>query len=455
MPAANELSLIDAGPIEAGEFAALLADLGPFEPAPRLAVAVSGGGDSLALALLADCWARAQGGSILALIVDHGLRAGSAAEAASTADRLRAIGCEAIVLQVTDLQPGPGLAERARLARYQILTRACLAAGIVHLLLGHHLADQAETLLIRRLGGSGAAGLAAMAALIETHELRLLRPLLSLPPSRLRAHLRAAGMGWIEDPSNRDIRALRPRLRGLRADRDGTGSATLALAAAAASHGRARALGETRSAAILAGSVGLYAEGFAVLPRGKIAPQVLAALVRAIAGARYPADGAALAALAGTPRPATLGGVRLIESRGSLVMLREEAAIAPPVAAIPGAVWDGRFRIGAIGRAAGAAPAASVLGKLGDAAADFRHRSALPSAVLRTLPALRIGEKLVAVPHLGYYAEAMPAAIEVRFAPPRPAAPSVFAVQCVRRAACLPGDARGDKAPYLIIGLSE
>ena len=436
----------------ADEFAARMERLGPFEPHPTLAVAVSGGADSLSLALLADRWARDQGGRILALIVDHALRDASAAEAALTADRLAACGIAHRTFTLTDLPPGSGLAERARQARYRTLTEACAAAGIVHLLLGHHLADQAETLLIRALGGSTASGLAAMAPRLETSQLRLLRPLLDVPPGQLRAYLGAAGIGWVEDPSNRKMDALLPRLRTLRADREGVGSATFALAAAAAAHAAARGAREREAAIAMARTITVRPEGFAVLPHEPIPPDVFAALVRTISGAAYPADTAGIAALAGAPRPATLAGIRLIEANWaadgrvavpSLLMLREEAAIAADVAAVPGAIWDGRYRVRAAPAALGSLPEGLVLGKLGDAAARFRRGSNLPSAVLRTLPALwhrpEIGagvsqtgenaenrEKLVAVPHLGYGDGQVSASIEVVFAPPRPAAPASF-----------------------------
>ena len=434
MPDVNKreayLTAFQAAPIHAAEFAGWMAALEPFEPAPRLAVAVSGGADSMALAVLADRWARAAGGSVLALIVDHGLRAEAAAEAAATADRLEALGIQSRVLPLTGLSRGPGLANRARLARYQALALACASAGIVHLLLGHHLADQVETLLIRELGGSAASGMAAMAKLVETNHARLLRPLLTVPPCRLRAHLLAAGIGWVEDPSNRDIRALRPRLRSLRADRNGTGSASHALAAATAAHGAARAGREARRAASLAHTVTLRPEGFAILPPGPIAPDGFAALVQAISGARYPAETAQVEALAVAPRPATLAGIRLIESRriagDGWLMLREEAAIGPDMPALPGCIWDGRFRLCRLEYAPCDDDPPLVLRRLGDAAAGFRRRSGLPSAVLRGLPALWAGENLLAVPHLGYHVERKSADIVLVFAPFRPVAPAAF-----------------------------
>ncbi|HET9020133.1 MAG TPA: ATP-binding protein, partial [Acetobacteraceae bacterium] len=90
-------------PLDAAGFAVLLDPLGPFEPRSRLAVAVSGGADSLALALLADAWARGRGGEVRALIVDLGLRPGAAAEAALTRTRLATRGIGARVLTLTGL----------------------------------------------------------------------------------------------------------------------------------------------------------------------------------------------------------------------------------------------------------------------------------------------------------------------------------------------------------------
>jgi tRNA(Ile)-lysidine synthase len=200
--------------------------LGPFEPCPAVAAAVSGGADSMALAILARDWVRRRGGSVLALVVDHGLRALSADEARITVERLTRLGIPARLLRLPDLKPGPALAERARIMRYESLTDACREVGILHLLLGHHVADQIETVAMRVLRDSQTHGLACMPALRETAGLRLLRPLLEIEPTRLRGLLTACGAGWIEDPSNQDMRAMRPRLRHSIADRT-QGDATL------------------------------------------------------------------------------------------------------------------------------------------------------------------------------------------------------------------------------------
>jgi len=203
----------DTPPLEAADFARLMAPLGPFETSPLLAVAVSGGRDSLALALLAHDWARERGGSVAALIVDHGLRPESAGEAAATRDLLARHGIDGAILRWSGVKPRTGLQEAARTARYRLLRDECRRRGILHLLLAHHADDQSETVAMRAARRSGPDGLAGMAALVEQPEVRLLRPLLAVPRARLTATLVARAVQWLDDPSNADLRFERARLR--------------------------------------------------------------------------------------------------------------------------------------------------------------------------------------------------------------------------------------------------
>ncbi|MBN8893177.1 MAG: tRNA lysidine(34) synthetase TilS [Rhodospirillales bacterium 70-18] len=402
--------------------------LGPFEPAPHLAVAVSGGADSLALALLARDWAGAAGGMVTGLVVDHGLRPASADEARLTLRRLAGIGIAARLLVLEGLARGPGLAARARTARYAALEGACRQAGILHLLLGHHAADQAETVAMRLLARSGPAGLAGMAALAETEAVRLLRPLLTVPPARLRATLRAAGLDWVEDPSNADPAAARARLRLLRADRGGTGPATRALVAAARLRGAARAGAECTAAGELAARARLHPEGFAVLTPGPIGATALGALLRMLGGQAHAPSPRQLAVLAANPRPATLAGVYLLPAGrtgppGALLLVREPAALAAPVAAQPGARWDGRFALAADATP----PASAMLGALGRDAARFADRRHWPAAVLRALPALWANANLFAVPQIGYPDATTCRRVALAFRPAAPACGAPFA----------------------------
>jgi tRNA(Ile)-lysidine synthase len=202
-----------AEPLTGAEFAPLMAPFAPFEFRPLLAVAVSGGRDSLALALLAHEWAAELEGRIVGLIVDHGLRRQSSGEAAMTRDLLTRHGIAAEILHWRGAKPASGLQEAAREARYRLLLEACREHGILHLLIAHHADDQTETVAMRAARSSGPDGLAGMAALVEQREARLVRPLLSVPRARLTATLEARAVAWIDDPSNLDSRFERARLR--------------------------------------------------------------------------------------------------------------------------------------------------------------------------------------------------------------------------------------------------
>lgn len=398
-------------------FAAAMDRLGPFEPSPHLAVAVSGGADSMALALLTRALIIPRGGAVLGLVVDHGLRSESADEARLTVSRLAASGIPARLLTITDLPPGPGLAERARIARYRALTDAGRDAGILHLLLGHHALDQAETVAMRVLRGSQTHGLAGMSALRETPHLRLLRPLLGIEPACLRAFLTTHGVAWVEDPSNQNVRALRSRLR------TPLSKAPYApLLSAVAVAGVRRTSDEDAIAAELACRTTIRPEGFALLSPGRISELAFSRLVQAIGAAPYPPPAAQIAEVARDPYPTVLAGVRIMPAgragRGFLV-LREQRSIAGPAIATPGTVWDRRFRIVD-------APAGTMIAALGGDAAQFRRASRLPSAVLRTLPTFRRGETIVAVPHVGYAQSENDRRVAILFSPPQPPAGASF-----------------------------
>ena len=143
-------------------FAHKMAALGHFEARHHIAIAVSGGGDSMALVLLADRWARAQGGRVTALTVDHGLRDGSSREAAQVATWLWGLEIAHTILPWTGPKPKTGIQKAAREARYALMSDWCRGQGVLHLALAHNLEDQAETYLMRLGRGSGGDGLAAM-----------------------------------------------------------------------------------------------------------------------------------------------------------------------------------------------------------------------------------------------------------------------------------------------------
>jgi len=184
---------LNGDPIGKAEFARLMAALGPYEERPRIAVACSGGPDSLALALLVHDWAEGCGGAATALIVDHGMRTASAAEAAQAARLLSIRDVASRILRRRGGRPARGVQVVARTARFALLTRWCAENDHLHLALAHHREDQAETVLLRLARGSGVDGLAAMAAIAETPSVRLLRPLLNIRVRGCMRRYRGAG----------------------------------------------------------------------------------------------------------------------------------------------------------------------------------------------------------------------------------------------------------------------
>jgi tRNA(Ile)-lysidine synthase len=187
-----------------------------------LILAISGGPDSVALMWLAARWAKARKRSpkLLAVTVDHGLRAEAATEAAAVKRLARRLGVAHSTVRWRGNKPKSGLQEAARNARYQLLAQAAARAGYGHILTAHTLDDQAETVLFRLARGSGLNGLAGMAHALPLPGVGqggvfLVRPLLRVAKARLVATLDAAGISYAEDPSNRDPRFTRVRLRAL------------------------------------------------------------------------------------------------------------------------------------------------------------------------------------------------------------------------------------------------
>ncbi len=410
-----------------------MAALGPFEPRPALAVALSGGGDSLALTLLLKDWTARRRGSLLALTVDHGLRPEAAAEAAQVRAQAARLGVAHRVLRWRGPRPEASPQAKAREARYALMVEACRSRGILHLVLAHHLEDQAETLLLRLGRGSGLEGLAGMAPLAETPELRLLRPLLSMPKARLLATAAARREGWIEDPSNADAGFARVRLRRLMPALAREGLSPERLAAACGHLGRARAALEGEVAALMAQAVQPDPAGFLTLSpellaeaSDEVSLRTLAHCLMTVGGGRYTPRLDRLRRLHamlgdGLSRGATLGGCRMLQ-RGNRWLLVREAGRCATALLEPGdrLLWDGRFELRRprLGTAQGRSRPREGAGPLQVAAlgsAGWRRLKAalpedkaelagrIPAAARAALPALSGPGGFLAVPLLGYY----------------------------------------------------
>ncbi|MBR0710769.1 tRNA lysidine(34) synthetase TilS [Bradyrhizobium liaoningense] len=313
----------DNSPISARAAKQLFADL---KHAPALVLAVSGGPDSVALMWLAARWQRSlsRGPRLTVVTVDHGLRPEAAREARAVKRLAAELGLPHRTLRWRGAKPKTGLPAAAREARYRLLAQAARKAGASHVLTAHTRDDQAETLLMRMLRGSGLAGLSAMAQLTERDGIVLARPLLDIPKSQLVATLKRAKIDFADDPTNRDTAFTRPRLRALLPQLAAEGGDARNLARLAGRLARANAAVEVlvdgaerflqlraRGDAPQAGGRSFEAEAFALLPE-EVRLRLLLRAINAL----------------GHEGPAELGKVETL-----LSVLDQALAMGPPAAA--------------------------------------------------------------------------------------------------------------------------
>ena len=352
----------DAGEVDPSLFGRILDALlfecdGP--SVDHIGVAVSGGADSMALALLAGAWATARGVRLTALTVDHRLRPEAAAEARQVAAWLGDRGIAHETLAPAG-PPEKRTQAAARALRYRVLSGWSRRHGGAPILTAHHADDRLETLVMRLDAETGVDGLTGPAPYSRLEGIEILRPLLRTPKKALKATCKAFAQPWIEDPSNRDPSFTRVRVRsempallqaGLSAPQlhrlmdavSGLGAAVDGFAA----HWFRDHVHVTD-----AGYLQFPASALNAWPSA-LAGRLLGNLIRSVGGASYPARADALerlAALAGDEEPfrVTLGGVLAErDARGDILLVREAAGMAGPAAVVGGvpARWDNRFEI--------------------------------------------------------------------------------------------------------------
>jgi tRNA(Ile)-lysidine synthase len=397
----------------------------------RIVLAVSGGPDSMALLVLVAEWLARKDSAAPAVsvaTVDHGLRAESASEAAYVAEQAKRLGLPHVVLRWTDGKPATGLAEAARDARYRLLDAHARSLGTDNaaVVTAHHADDQAETFAMRLARGAGVTGLAAMQPdrpLRTGSPIRLVRPLLAFPKSRLYATLEAQGVASFEDPTNSNERYERVRVRNLLPALDAAGISPAAIATSARRLGDVDAAiryAEDRFVETLELSFGN--EVFAAFNRAAfhqgprlLRQRLLARLIARYGGASQRPQLSEIEDLAGRLQRdgktiATLGGA-MISGGGRFVRVWREAGRLDEaeIELSPGESrpWDRRFIIrrtpDASGpvrvRPLGADDYAKVAGHL------MRGRRP-PARAAHALPSFWRGQELVAVPSLVPFAAA-------------------------------------------------
>lgn len=308
-------------------------------------IAISGGSDSTALLHLFKSFAdrHAPAFRIVAATVDHGLRAASAGEAQSVAQLCAKIGVDHVTLRWQGEKPATGIQAAARLARYRLLDEAAQKAGADIVLLGHTADDQSETVAMRHARGSagenrrGDAGMAP--AVLYADRTWFVRPFLNTSREVLRDHLRAVGLGWIDDPTNRDPKFERVRTRETRPE--------------AMPDPTARLADGTRAAELIAAHVTRSLPGLI-----RVDPQLLGheggltalrLMLAVTGGAEHLPDAARserlVAALGERKARATLSRAVVDKRHGAIWLHREHRDLPAPGRPGAGTIWDGRFRV--------------------------------------------------------------------------------------------------------------
>lgn len=368
----------------------------------QIGIALSGGGDSIALMHLTHHWA--QGRVLKAATVDHDLRMGSGAEAREAGRAAQALGIPHQTLLWQRETTAGNLMAEARTARLRLLSAWAADEGLDAVLLGHTLDDQAETMLMRLARGAGVDGLSGMAPAREAFGVIWLRPMLAVGRADLRDWLGARAIDWADDPSNENTDFERVRIRKAM---EVLGIPASSLAQSARNLAVARRALQDFAAEVATGAEA--GQGRLSLPLGaflrapeEICRRLIVAALRWMSGADYPPRSEkvahALRALANGAR-ITLEGVILQPKNGRLTFIREPAVALRARAGLPDlqgcAIWDRRWRIEGLGRREHVAGLGyEVLAGLNWRASGLSRDEAAAS------PGVWLGERLIAAPLL-------------------------------------------------------
>jgi tRNA(Ile)-lysidine synthase len=406
-----------AGVFHERELASLFANLTRY---PRVALAVSGGVDSVALMFLVRSWLdlRSSGPQITVLTVDHRLREAAASEAEWVKGKAEWLDFQHETLIWEGEKPRSALQAEARRARYGLMTAYCRAATIPAIATAHTSDDQAETFLMRLARGSGLDGLSAMEDISRRDGIDILRPLLMVSRRRIEAFLTKWEQSWLDDPSNEDERYERVRVRHKLKAAQSLGLSPAAIALSARRLRRARNALDGVTSEFLRAKVSLHEAGFARfrLPElfeihEDVALRALARMIAAVGGSserlRLSKIEACYQMMLHTPRSATLGCCRLIAKNAELTIIREigrmEAAGRCGVQPGETMLWDERFMVTFDGGEAGAATLRALgVDGLHAVKAAKGHFGQVPRLAAMTLPSLWIEGKLCYAPFIDF-----------------------------------------------------
>ena len=322
----------------------------------KIAVAVSGGSDSLALLLLLADWASEHRKYLHCLTVDHGLRAASCDEAEMVGSYCAELGIAHDILTWDGEKPATGLSNAARDARYELMAERCLDLGISNLVLGHQGDDQAETLMMRLLrSDQGGRGLAGMPAQTEYHleasgKISLHRPLLDLTREDLQGYLFARSVKWVSDPTNDNRAYERVRTRSALAGNEVLCDQLLSYAKVSARHRTVTSQSVAHFIThyvsnIRFGGLSIDLVALNALPK-PVATVVLQTLLSVVGGRDYLPSATDVQRVLENIGGQTLARVRIHREDGHLYLTREVRNLPRAVTlSVSAFSWDKRFSI--------------------------------------------------------------------------------------------------------------
>jgi tRNA(Ile)-lysidine synthase len=402
-----------------------------------VAIGVSGGGDSMALALLAADFFK----SVTFLSVDHGLRAEAASETKQVKAWLADTSGTHVILTHAGVTPSSeGIQDWARHLRYALMEGWCKENGVEALFLAHHQGDQAETVLMRLMRGSGVDGLSGMrevsSSLIEPEGPNLYRPLLEVPKAQLLDYLNSKNQPWIEDPSNKNERFKRIQAREWLNGLPDSEQLIPRFSETASRFGRVKDLLDKLVDDAIKGGVDQNDNGTACFKKETLANlneelglRLLSRLVRAIGGNEYPARMEKLlrlynAILSDGFTAATLGGVQFLNNKSAILAFREVADCEGKVELKPHQTtfWDGRFLATLEGKQKGNYHIGALEQKGWEQLIKIKpevKESTLPHIARLSLATIWVKNEVIAVPSLDFLKEGG-VSLSLRFRPRNP-----------------------------------
>ncbi|MEL7131047.1 MAG: tRNA lysidine(34) synthetase TilS [Pseudomonadota bacterium] len=387
--------------------AAIEAQMGG-SPPDRIGVAVSGGGDSVALMAALVRYCQDKDVELHVITVDHGLREGTKEEIALVTDLCAKWDLQHHVEYWTGWDGQGNLQAAARDARYEIMADWAYANRISVIAVGHTADDQAETFLMRLARGSGVDGLSAMQARVVRYGITWVRPFLGVERASLRHYLQASGIKWCEDPSNRSRDFERVRVRDALTVLGTLGITTEKLTEVADHMGRAREalnwqtfLAAQDMAQVIHGVIAIDLAKFRLLPQ-ETARRLIVHTLSWTSQHSYPPrkDPVARAiAAVRTGQSATLDGCQVCVENGMIWVFRELNAVKDTVCEV-GDMWDDRWLI--TGPEDDPDLEVRPLGYEALAGIEGWREIGLPRAALAASPAVWYEDQLVAAPFVGF-----------------------------------------------------